>query len=133
MRVETIEGLPIERVTKCPEGAFVSSRLLLQRDGMGFGLHHTLIHEGGPYHWHYKHHQEACYCVSGRGILAEATTGGRSWEITPGSMYILDDFSAHSFLALTDVVLISVFNPPCVGSEVHQGDGSYPMNKEVVS
>lgn len=130
MRVEQLEGLPDNRVTECPNGAFVSSRFLLDRDRMGFGLHHTRIQEGGPYHWHYKNHQEACYCVSGRGILTD-TTCGESWEISPGSLYILDDFKAHSFLAITEVVLISVFNPPCVGGEVHQKDGSYPVKEEV--
>jgi L-ectoine synthase len=130
MRVEHLDALPCERVTECPDGAFASSRFLLDRDGMGFGLHHTRIQAGGPYNWHYKNHQEACYCVSGEGILTD-TGSGESWEISPGSLYILDDFKAHSFLAFTEVVLISVFNPPCVGGEVHQGDGSYPAKKEV--
>jgi len=130
MRVEHIDSLSADRITPCPNGAFVSSRILLRRDGMGFGLHHTLVNKGGPYTWHYRHHQEACYCVSGRGVLTDQGSG-KSWEISPGSLYILDDFKQHSFLALTEVVLISVFNPPCVGGEVHQKDGSYALTKEV--
>lgn len=105
---------------------FTSNRVLLERDGMGFGLHKTTIPKGGPYNWHYENHLEACYCVQGKGIITELETG-RQWIIEPDTTYILDDHDNHTFEALEDVVLISVFNPPVVGNEVHNANGSYEL------
>lgn len=101
---------------------FRSLRLLLGRDGLGFSLHETRIPAGGPHRWHYKHHLEACYCVSGIGILRAHS---QQWWIRPGTMYALDRHDDHTFEALQDTVLISVFNPPVTGTEIHEKDGSY--------
>ena len=112
------------RVVNCPRGGFVSFRYLLDSDGMGFGLHRTEIPKGDAQHWHYKRHREACYCISGLGFLTDAATG-RTHEIKPGVCYVLDKNDDHYFRAVQDTVLISVFNPPCFGNEVHDETGSY--------
>lgn len=103
---------------------FKSVRVLLEKDNMGFSLHKTIINEGGPYHWHYKHHFESCYCIEGYGIIHNLDTGEK-FEIEPDTTYVLDSHDNHTFTALTNVVLISVFNPPVTGNEVHKSDGSY--------
>ena len=46
-----------------------SKRLVIKSHNMGFGICETHVKKGGPYHWHYKNHLEACYCVSGIGFL----------------------------------------------------------------
>lgn len=91
---------------------------------MGFSLHRTEIPKGQPQHWHYKNHLEACYCVSGIGWLTNLQTR-EQFYIKPGTCYVLDNHDDHAFQALEDVVLISVFNPPVAGCEVHREDGSY--------
>lgn len=103
---------------------FESLRLILACDNMGFSLHKTIIPKGGPYHWHYKHHLEACYCVSGGGILTDLSSGNVI-EILPDMVYILDNNDNHTFEATKDTILISVFNPPVIGTEIHESDGSY--------
>lgn len=113
-----------DREVHCPNGGFRSLRYLLARDGMGFSFHITEIPRGEPQHWHYKHHLEACYCVSGGGIITDLRSG-KWWEIVPGTMYALDQHDDHTFEALADTVLVSVFNPPVIGNEVHREDGSY--------
>lgn len=133
MRVVSItdvsgEGNP--REVHCPHGAFVSHRFLLRGDGMGFSLHKTVIPKGGPHHWHYKHHKEACYCIAGRGVLTNSVTK-QVFLIVPDVCYVLDNHDEHTFKALEDTVLISVFNPPVVGTEVHGADGSYAAESEV--
>lgn len=120
--VDDIEGT--DREVKSPNEAFTSLRLILERDEMGFGLHVTRIPKGGPWSWHYKNHLEACYCVSGRGLVTNSETG-HTWDVEPGVVYILDKNDKHSFLAITDVELISVFNPPLTGAETHDETGSY--------
>jgi L-ectoine synthase len=124
--IEDVQGT--ERDVACPRGGFKSLRYLLAKDGMGFSLHRTEIPKGTPQHWHYKHHKEACYCIAGRGILNNLTT--KQWfVIEPGTCYVLDNHDDHTFQALEDTVLISVFNPPVTGSEVHDADGSYSLGE----
>lgn len=113
-----------EREVHCPHGGFISLRYLLAKDGMGFSLHETRIPKGDRQHWHYKNHLEACFCIAGRGSLRNEQTG-EDFAITPGVCYVLDNHDDHSFVAESDVVLISVFNPPVTGTEVHGADGSY--------
>ena len=103
---------------------FTSLRYLLQKDNMGFSLHKTIIPQGGPYFWHYKNHLEACFCISGIGELTDLRTG-KVYPIKPNTTYVLNDNDPHTFKATTDVVLVSVFNPPVKGNEIHKEDGSY--------
>ena len=129
IRIGDVSGPENPREVHCPKGGFVSHRFLLRRDEMGFGLHKTVIPKGPAQRWHYKHHKEACYCISGRGILTQLLTG-RSFEIVPDTCYVLDNHDDHTFEALEDTVLISVFNPPVYGNEVHRHDGSYAAESE---
>lgn len=102
----------------------VSHRPITEKDGMGFSVNKTLIAKGGPYHWHYPNHLEACYCVRGRGVLTNLATG-QTHFITPDVIYALDKHDDHTFEALEDVVLISIFNPPLKGQETHDENGNY--------
>lgn len=120
----TLDLFEPERKVKFNAG--ISERILLERDGMGFSLHRTIIPKGGPYHWHYKNHLEACYCISGLCQVIDLNTK-RMWIVEPGDTYVLDDYDDHTFEALEDTVLISVFNPPVKGQEVHKEDGSYDI------
>lgn len=102
----------------------VSFRALLEKDNMGFSVMKTMIPKGGPHHWHYVNHLEACYCIKGRGILRDLATGEAHF-ITPDVVYVLDNHDDHTFEALTDVILISIFNPPLKGNEKHDENGHY--------
>jgi hypothetical protein len=46
-------------------------------------------------------------------------------KIEKGVCYMVDNHQAHEFTAVTDVVLISVFNPPLKGNETHDESGNY--------
>jgi quercetin dioxygenase-like cupin family protein len=108
---------------------FVSNRVVLQKDAMGYSMTKTVIQPGKRNYWHYKHHLETCYCVSGLGELVNATTGDK-YKVTPDTTYILDNHEPHYFEAQTEVILVCVFNPPLVGSEIHREDGSYSPPKQ---
>jgi len=125
MKVINIEDLRgTNRATPFPCG-MISNRFLLKSDGMGFTLTVTEIPKSENWrHWHYKHHLEACYCSSGKGILHDLETNEK-YDIIPGVMYALDEHDNHSFLAIEDTVLVCVFSPPLTGDEVHGKDGSY--------
>jgi quercetin dioxygenase-like cupin family protein len=124
MKVVRVSELPEERVVACPRGGFVSHRILLDSDNMGYGMTKTVIPPNGKQHWHYKSHLESCYCISGRGEVTVIQTG-EVFQIGPDVTYVLDKHDDHYFEAFEEVVLICVFNPPLTGREVHGDDGSY--------
>lgn len=113
-----------QNFVRSPDEAFMSFRLLTEADGMGFTVCKTVIPKGGPHHWHYKNHLEACYCAQGHGIITNLENG-QSYNVSPDTMYVLDKNDDHVFEAFTDVILISIFNPPLRGDECHKEDGSY--------
>ncbi|MBB4004569.1 ectoine synthase [Aurantimonas endophytica] len=101
-----------------------STRLLLAVDKMGFSFHITRIHENTSHVFHYKHHFESVYCISGEGSLEDLATG-EVHQIRPGVMYGLDQHDRHRLSAKSEMVMACCFNPPVSGSEVHRDDGSY--------
>jgi quercetin dioxygenase-like cupin family protein len=128
MKVIDVAKLESDRVVACPNGGFVSNRILLESDGMGFGMTKTVIPANGKQHWHYKNHLESCYCVSGRGEITDIKTGD-VYAIYPGVTYALDKNDDHYFEAFEEVTLICVFNPPLTGKELHGPDGSYAVDE----
>lgn len=88
--VDDIRGTPQE--VAAPN--WVSRRLLLARDGMGFSFHETTIFAGTETHIHYRNHLEAVFCVAGEGEI-ETVADGRKHAIRPGVMYALDRHDEH--------------------------------------
>lgn len=106
-----------------------STRLLLKDDKMGFSFHITTIYQGAELHLHYQNHLESVYCVDGRGSV-ETVADGKKYEITAGSIYILDKNDKHILRAETEMQMACVFNPPLHGKEVHNADGAYELEAE---
>lgn len=104
-----------------------SLRLILESDNMGFALMKTIVPAGAPNHWHYPNHLEACFCIEGRGVLTNLDTH-EEHIIEPDTVYVLDKHDNHTFQAIDDCVLISVFNPPLSGKETHDKNGCYSLS-----
>jgi len=114
-----------ERAVEAENGNWVSRRMLLADDAMGFSYSETIIRAGTETHIHYKHHFEAVYCIEGDGEI-ETLADGQIYPIKPGTMYALDRHDEHLLRGgARDMRLICVFNPPLTGREVHRADGSY--------
>lgn len=124
MKIFKTEELSDDRKIKFHSGT--SNRLLVESDGMGFGLTKTVVAPGKKVFQHYKNHLESCYCVSGRAIITNAVTG-EEHSIEPDVTYVLDKNDPHYFEAFEETVLICVFNPPLKGNEIHDAEGSYPV------
>jgi L-ectoine synthase len=104
---------------------WVSRRLLLAKDGMGFSMHETIIPAGAELNLWYRYHLEAVYCVAGNGTIEDKATG-EVHPIQDGVLYALDQHDQHCVRGGTeDMRLICVFNPPVTGREVHDKDGAY--------
>lgn len=127
MKVIATSQLPSERVVRCPKGGFISNRIITKSDNTGYSITKTIIPPNGKQFWWYKNHIESCYCVSGKGLLTNKITG-EVFDITPDITYVLDKNDPHYFEAITEVVLICVFNPPLQGNEIHGEDGSYSLS-----
>ena len=107
------------------DAQWTSVRMLLADDGMGFSFHITTLKAGSEHTFHYKHHFESVYCISGNGSITDLAKD-ETHEIRPGVMYALDQHDKHTVRAGTeDLVMACCFNPPVTGTEVHQADGSY--------
>lgn len=124
MIVRTLAGLPPERHVSARN--WTSRRLLLAGDRMGFSLHDTIIKAGTETRMHYRNHLEAVYCVAGRGSI-EVLATGEVFPIEDGTVYALDKHDEHILRADVELRLVCVFNPPVVGTEVHDASGAYPL------
>jgi L-ectoine synthase len=101
-----------------------SRRLLLREDRIGFSLSETTVEAGAELRLWYKHHLEACYCISGTAEIEELATG-QHHRLEPGMVYALDRHDRHTLRALEELHLVCVFSPPLTGGETHDADGSY--------
>lgn len=106
-------------------GSAKSIRILLQEDKVGFTLCDVRLAAGNKTVLWYKHHWEANYILDGRGIVSDLTSG-ESWPLESGTMYIVGPDDRHSIEAVSDLHLISIFNPPLQGDEQHDEEGTLP-------
>ena len=128
MIVKTIDEIKgTDREVFAENGNWVSRRLLLKKDGMGFSFHETIIFAGTETVIEYKNHLEAVFCVEGDGEV-ELIKTGEKFPIRPGTMYALNEHDRHYLRGGgQDMRLVCVFNPPVTGQEVHLPDGSYAL------
>ena len=117
-----IMGTP--REVGADNGNWISRRLLLDEDGMGFSFHETIIRAHTETSIWYKHHLEAVYCVGGRGEIEDLKTG-EIHPISDGTLYALNEHDRHLLRAFEDLRLVCAFNPPVTGREKHDSDGAY--------
>ncbi|MDF2667718.1 MAG: ectC [Paenibacillus sp.] len=106
-----------------------SRRLLLKKDGVGFSLHNTIIKAGTETEIWYKNHVEAVYCIQGEGEI-EVLAENRIYPIQPGTMYVLNGHEKHLLRGKSEMHMLCVFNPPCSGQEVHDEEGTYPLDAD---
>lgn len=108
-------------------GNGTSHRLLTEKDGMGFTICHTVVKKNSESLLEYRNHLEACYCIDGEGEIEDMS--GKVYSIKVGDIYVLNNNDKHFLRGgkNTDLVLVSVFNPPLKGTERHNlnsGNGS---------
>ncbi|MGC4932548.1 ectoine synthase [Gordonia sp. DT30] len=109
-----------------PKGNWVSKRIVLGGDRVGFSFHETTIDAGSVNEFHYANHIEAVWLVEGTGTLLDRETG-ETYPLAPGTMYLLNGHERHTVTADTQMRMLCVFNPPVVGTEVHDEHGVYPL------
>ena len=118
-----------DREVADPHGNWVSKRIVLGGDHVGFSFHETTIKAGSVNEFHYANHIEAVYCVGGEGELVNDETG-EVHQLRDGTLYLLDGHERHTVRPHTDLRLVCTFNPPVTGREVHDERGVYPLLTE---
>ena len=103
-----------------------SRRFILADDKVGFSFNDTILYAGTETHMHYQNHIESVYCIEGHAELTDVKTG-EVHQITPGSMYLLDEHDEHVLKVIEDVRMMCVFTPALTGEEVHDENGVYPL------
>ncbi|RYY27631.1 MAG: ectoine synthase [Sphingomonadales bacterium] len=104
---------------------WVSARMLLRDDDMGFSFHVTTMFAGAELHMHYQNHLEAVLVMRGEGTIENLDTG-EVHALKSGVMYALNENDRHIVRPTTDLLTACVFNPPVSGNEVHDENGAYP-------
>lgn len=120
------EIIGTERDVTAENGNWVSRRFILKDDKMGFSFHETKVFAGTKTYIWYKHHLEAVYCIGGEGEIEDMETG-KTYQISNGTMYALNNHERHNLRAKTNMRLICVFSPPLTGREDHDNEGVYPI------
>lgn len=103
-----------------------SKRLVLAREQVGFSMHETVLDAGSINDFWYANHVEAVFVVAGEGELLDKETG-ITYQLGPGSLYLLDRHEHHQLRPKTEMRTVCVFNPPVTGREVHDENGVYPL------
>lgn len=103
-----------------------SKRVVLAKEGAGFSLHETTLYADTVNDFWYANHIEAVFVVEGEGELLDKETG-KTYQLGPGSMYLLDGHEHHQLRPRTQMRTVCVFNPPVTGREVHDENGVYPL------
>jgi L-ectoine synthase len=103
-----------------------SRRIVTAHDRVGFSVGETLLRAGTVNDFWYANHVEAVYITSGEGELYDKDND-ETYKIGPGSMYLLNGHEKHQVRPTTDITCVCVFNPPVVGTEVHDESGVYPL------
>ena len=107
-----------------------SRRYLTVADNLGFSLHSVLLKAGVKADCWYKHHWEGNVILDGNMEVTDYATGDVH-ALGPGGMYLVGPKDRHQIHALTDMLIISVFDPPLTGTEQRDEDGSYPASGPV--
>ena len=103
-----------------------SKRLILAREQVGFSMHETILEAGSVNDFWYANHVEAVFVVAGEGELLDKETG-ITYQLGPGSLYLLDGHEHHQLRPKTEMRTVCVFTPPVTGREVHDENGVSPL------
>jgi L-ectoine synthase len=122
-RQEELEGT--DKATTVAHGTVAVVRYLLRDDGAGFSVSDVTVPAGTDNVLQYRHHVEANLVLEGEGTVEDLATG-KKHRLTPGTIYVVFPEDRHRVRAEKSMRVISIFNPPLVGTENHDADGGYP-------
>ncbi len=125
MIVRRLEDLKAEGGTKTVGAGQVKTvRYLLSDDGAGFSVSDVTVPSQMDMVLQYKNHVEVNVILGGEGTVEDLATG-EVHELKPGMIYVVFPQDRHRLRIENGMHVISIFNPPLIGTENHDADGSY--------
>ena len=124
-RTMFVKRLSETRVVGIGHGRVNAYRYLTQEDGCGFTVSTPRAPAGKSIVLWYQNHVEANYVLEGEGSVEDKSTGEK-WDIAPGTVYVVGPKDRHQVESDTGLYVMSIFNPPLVGDETHDEQGTYP-------
>ena len=126
MIVRRLEDLKAEGGTKTVgTGQVKTVRYLLSDDGAGFSVSDVTVPSQMDMVLQYKNHVEVNVILGGEGTVEDLATG-EVHELKPGMIYVVFPQDRHRLRIENGMHVISIFNPPLIGTENYDADGSYP-------
>lgn len=89
---------------------WVSKRIILADDNVGFSYHETTIAAGTETPLHYPEYIEAVWLIEGTGQLIDRDNN-TTYDLAPGTMYLLDGHERHTIVTHTQMRMYCVFSP----------------------
>lgn len=93
-----------------------SRRLIVAEDGVPYSFHITVLDRGVRLRFEYGRHRETVYCIEGEGTISDLSAG-ETVTLEPGGLYSAGIGEPHEIVALTEMTLVCIFNPPLEGTE----------------
>ncbi len=93
-----------------------SRRVILERDGLKYSVHETIIEANLDLRFHYNSHRETVYCIEGEGTVENVLTGEVA-SLHPGVIYSAGIKEEHVLKTRTRMKLLCIFDPPLQGKE----------------
>lgn len=106
-------------------------RVLSKDDDLGFSLSDVHVAAGRSNDLWYKNHWEVNYVLGGNARVTDLNSG-EIHHFDPWSLYVVGPNDPHRFEALSDVHVISLFDPPLTGEEIHDADGVLPASGSIL-
>ena len=126
MIIKTLDGLKgTDRDKTIAHGTVGTVRYLLRDDDCGFSVSDVKVPAGTSNELQYRHHVESNLVLEGEGTVEDIATG-KKHPLKPGTIYVVFPQDRHRVSATSNLRVISIFNPPLVGTENHDDDGGYP-------
>ncbi|MEU1981739.1 ectoine synthase [Nocardia sp. NPDC019395] len=89
---------------------WTSKRIILSDDNVGFSYHETTVAAGTQTPLRYPDYVEAVWIIEGHGRLHDRDND-MTYELGPGTMYLLDKHERHTIIADTRLRMYCVFAP----------------------
>ncbi|TYZ68656.1 hypothetical protein PybrP1_000296 [[Pythium] brassicae (nom. inval.)] len=122
----------LQNAVTSENGALESRRYLMRGDECGFSVQLEVLQKGRPVQLEFRNHVYAVLVTSGRGALVHldghGAKSGSSHALAPGAFFALNASDRVELVAESDELqLVSVLNPPLVGSEKRLENGVFPV------
>lgn len=113
-------------VAELNAGSGTIAHIIVRDDQVGFSYSDVRLKPGHRSEHRHHHHTTASLVLEGALAVTDPSSG-QTHRLGPGGLYCATSEDAHTIHAIDEVHMISVFNPPLVGTEALDAEGGNPL------